>query len=87
MGHGCGELIIRSYTAQNDRVRVEGLESICEVGPADKPFLFTDNLGDPICRIKNSPIYNMLVGSYHYIDYIIALYHMLLLTTTILFIR
>ncbi|KAA3485712.1 putative N-acetyltransferase HLS1 [Gossypium australe] len=62
MGYGSGELIIRSYNAQNDRVRVEGLESICEVGPADKAFLFTDTLGDPICRIKNSPISNMLVA-------------------------
>ncbi|XVF20335.1 hypothetical protein REPUB_Repub11eG0189300 [Reevesia pubescens] len=61
MGYG-DKLIIRSYDAQNDRVRVEDLERRCEVGPAERVFLFTDTLGDPICRIRNSPIYNMLVA-------------------------
>ncbi|XVE59005.1 hypothetical protein DITRI_Ditri05aG0009400 [Diplodiscus trichospermus] len=59
---GYGELIIRSYDAQKDRVRVEDLERRCEVGPAERAFLFTDTLGDPICRIRNSPIYKMLVA-------------------------
>ncbi|XVF68481.1 hypothetical protein PTKIN_Ptkin11bG0006200 [Pterospermum kingtungense] len=59
---GYTELIIRSYDAQNDRARVEDLERRCEVGPAEKVFLFTDTLGDPICRIRNSPIYKMLVA-------------------------
>ncbi|XVF46224.1 hypothetical protein PTKIN_Ptkin03bG0010100 [Pterospermum kingtungense] len=59
---GYGELIIRSYDAQNDRVGVEELERRCEVGPSERAFLFTDTLGDPICRIRNSPIYNMLVA-------------------------
>ncbi|XP_022731650.1 probable N-acetyltransferase HLS1-like [Durio zibethinus] len=59
---GYGELIIRSYDAQYDRARVEDLERMCEVGPAERAFLFTDSLGDPICRIRNSPIYKMLVA-------------------------
>ncbi|XWS53353.1 hypothetical protein CRYUN_Cryun11dG0150100 [Craigia yunnanensis] len=59
---GYGELIIRSYDAQNDRARVEDLERKCEVGPAERVFLFTDTLGDPICRIRNSPIYKMLIA-------------------------
>ncbi|OMP02430.1 hypothetical protein COLO4_11088 [Corchorus olitorius] len=61
MGYG-DQLIIRSYDAQNDRARVEDLERRCEVGPSERVFLFTDTLGDPICRIRNSPIYKMLVA-------------------------
>ncbi|KAE8722767.1 putative N-acetyltransferase HLS1-like isoform X2 [Hibiscus syriacus] len=59
---GYGDLIIRSYNAQKDRVRVEDLERRCEVGPAERGFLIADTLGDPICRIKNSPVYTMLVA-------------------------
>ncbi|KAG4206780.1 hypothetical protein ERO13_A03G028100v2 [Gossypium hirsutum] len=59
---GYGELNIRSYNPQKDRARVEDLERRCEVGPAERGFLFTDTLGDPICRIRNSPIYNMIVA-------------------------
>ena len=61
---GCEEeiLIIRSYDGQYaDRVRVEDLERRCEVGPSERVFLFTDTMGDPICRIRNSPLYKMLV--------------------------
>ncbi|KAF8402605.1 hypothetical protein HHK36_010694 [Tetracentron sinense] len=57
-----GEIKIRSYDMQMDRVRVEDLERRCEVGPAEHVFLFTDTLGDPICRIRNSPLYIMLVA-------------------------
>ncbi|KAG6583349.1 putative N-acetyltransferase HLS1, partial [Cucurbita argyrosperma subsp. sororia] len=62
---GCEEeiLIIRSYDGQYaDRVRVEDLERRCEVGPSERVFLFTDTMGDPICRIRNSPLYKMLVA-------------------------
>ncbi|KAL5580690.1 hypothetical protein UlMin_013132 [Ulmus minor] len=54
--------IIRSYHRQVDRARVEDLERRCEVGPSKRFFLFTDTLGDPICRIRNSPMYKMLVA-------------------------
>lgn len=56
-----GEVVIRSYDQQKDRARVEDLERSCEVGPADRAFLYTDTLGDPICRIRSSPAYKMLV--------------------------
>ncbi|KAL3750511.1 hypothetical protein ACJRO7_011502 [Eucalyptus globulus] len=57
------ELKIRSYDGEKDRARVEELERGCEiVGPADRVFLFTDTLGDPICRIRNSPSFYMLVA-------------------------
>ncbi|XP_030537504.1 probable N-acetyltransferase HLS1-like [Rhodamnia argentea] len=57
------ELKIRSYDGEKDCARVEELERGCEiVGPADRVFLFTDSLGDPICRIRNSPSFYMLVA-------------------------
>ncbi|KAJ4830606.1 hypothetical protein Tsubulata_033892 [Turnera subulata] len=59
---GYGELKIRSYNAQIHRAGVEDLERRCEVGPAERVVLFTDTLGDPICRIRNSPMYKMLVA-------------------------
>ncbi|XP_052185103.1 probable N-acetyltransferase HLS1 [Diospyros lotus] len=56
------EFTIRRYNGQRDRAAVEDLERRCEVGPAKHVFLFTDSLGDPICRIRNSPLYKMLVA-------------------------
>ncbi|KAM7527650.1 hypothetical protein LguiB_031060 [Lonicera macranthoides] len=54
--------LIRSYDEQIDRVKVEDLERKCSVGPAGHVFLYTDTMGDPICRIRNSPLYTMLVA-------------------------
>ncbi|TQD99753.1 hypothetical protein C1H46_014605 [Malus baccata] len=59
---GFQEAIIRSYDGMVDRGRVEDLERRCEVGPSERVFLFTDTLGDPICRIRNSPMHKMLVA-------------------------
>ncbi|XP_021664806.1 probable N-acetyltransferase HLS1 [Hevea brasiliensis] len=59
---GYKELMIRSYDMQKDRARVEDLERRCEVGPTERAVLFTDTMGDPICRIRNSPMYKMLVA-------------------------
>ncbi|KAI4305312.1 hypothetical protein L6164_028684 [Bauhinia variegata] len=56
------EFIIRSYEGQSDKAQVEDLERRCEVGPTESIFLFTDSMGDPICRIRNSPMYKMLVA-------------------------
>lgn len=56
---------IRSYEGQSDRAQVEDLERRCEVGPSESVFLFTDTMGDPICRIRNSPMYMMLVSDTH----------------------
>ncbi|XP_010558876.1 PREDICTED: probable N-acetyltransferase HLS1 [Tarenaya hassleriana] len=55
-------VVIRSYDHRTDRVRVECLERSCEIGHNDKIFLFTDTLGDPMCRIRNSPLYLMTAG-------------------------
>lgn len=55
---------IRTYDKQTDKVKVEELERRCEAGSGDHVFLFTDTLGDPSCRIRNSPMYNMLVAEW-----------------------
>ncbi|KAK9279762.1 hypothetical protein L1049_013444 [Liquidambar formosana] len=56
------EIRIRSYDEEIHRAQVEVLERRCEVGPSESVFLFTDTMGDPICRIRNSPMYKMLVA-------------------------
>ncbi|KAK4763349.1 hypothetical protein SAY86_009117 [Trapa natans] len=56
------EVRIRSYDGKKDCTRIGDLERSCVVGPADGASLFTDTLGDPICRIRNSPTYIMLVA-------------------------
>ncbi|KAJ1287431.1 hypothetical protein BS78_02G009100 [Paspalum vaginatum] len=54
---------VREFDAAADRAAVERLERACEVGPsAGKLCLFTDLLGDPLCRVRHSPPYLMLVA-------------------------
>lgn len=65
---------IREFDPRMDRESVESVERMCEVGPSGKISLFTDLLGDPLCRIRHSPSYLMLVllpSSYHIISYFI----------------
>ncbi|KAF9596533.1 hypothetical protein IFM89_012264 [Coptis chinensis] len=57
------EIKIRSYNWQIDQLRIEDLERRCTVGLFESgSFLYTDTMGDPICRIRNCPMYNMLVA-------------------------
>ena len=53
------------YREDRDRAAGEEGERECEVGSSGggeaKMCLFTDLLGDPLCRIRNSPAYLMLV--------------------------
>ncbi|KAL8260364.1 hypothetical protein R6Q59_028317 [Mikania micrantha] len=56
------DIKVRSYDGDLDRARLELLERRCEVGPSQHVFLFTDTMGDPISRIRNSPLYIMLVA-------------------------
>lgn len=58
------DIKVRSYDVDLDRARLELLERRCEVGPSQHVFLFTDTMGDPISRIRNSPLYIMLVNLY-----------------------
>lgn len=59
-------LVIREYNHKTDGDRVEQVESSCEVGPNGELSLYTDLLGDPICRVRNSPAYLMLVIHVHF---------------------
>ncbi|CAD6227054.1 unnamed protein product [Miscanthus lutarioriparius] len=62
--HGGGPVTVREFdgTSDRDRAAVERLEGACEVGPsAGKLCLFTDLLGDPLCRVRHSPAFLMLV--------------------------
>ncbi|CAL5197788.1 unnamed protein product [Lathyrus oleraceus] len=53
---------VREFDPNKDRESVEAVEKICEVGPSGKLSLFTDLHGDPICRVRNSPTYLMLIA-------------------------
>lgn len=54
---------IREFDPQIDIKHVDELEKRCEVGPSGTVSLYTDLLGDPICRIRHTPSYVMLVRS------------------------
>jgi hypothetical protein len=71
------KVVIREFEVNKDRERVEEVERTCEVGPSNKLSLFTDMLGDPICRLRHSPSYLMLVCySYRYIQsHSLSLFH------------
>ncbi|KAL3525608.1 hypothetical protein ACH5RR_013980 [Cinchona calisaya] len=55
-------VVVREFDAKKDCSAVVDLERRCEVGPSGELSLFTDLLGDPICRVRNSPSYLMLVA-------------------------
>lgn len=55
-------IVVREFDSKNDSKEVEEVERRCEVGPSGKLSLYTDLLGDPICRVRNSPAYLMLVA-------------------------
>ncbi|XXG56908.1 hypothetical protein AAC387_Pa03g4213 [Persea americana] len=55
-------VVIRVFEPERDCEGVEMVERRCEVGPSGKMSLFTDLMGDPICRIRHSPAFLMLVA-------------------------
>ena len=55
-------VVVREYEKEKDGKEVEEVERRCEVGPNSKVSLFTDLLGDPLCRIRHSPAFLMLVS-------------------------
>ncbi|EFH38674.1 hypothetical protein ARALYDRAFT_920751 [Arabidopsis lyrata subsp. lyrata] len=55
------EVVIRCYDDSRDRIQMGRVEKSCEIGHDQQTLLFTDTLGDPICRIRNSPFFIMLV--------------------------
>ncbi|XP_057482669.1 probable N-acetyltransferase HLS1 [Actinidia eriantha] len=62
VGEGTAALVVREFDEENDTAAVEEVERLCEVGPTGKLSLFTDLLGDPICRVRHSPAFLMLVA-------------------------
>lgn len=54
-------IVVREFDPKTDRLGVEHVERSCDVGPSGKLSLFFDLMGDPICRVRNSPVYLMLV--------------------------
>lgn len=54
-------IVVREFDPNKDCFGVEEVERRCEVGPSGKLCLFTDLLGDPVCRVRNSPAFLMLV--------------------------
>ncbi|KAG2719739.1 hypothetical protein I3760_02G004000 [Carya illinoinensis] len=62
MGGPEGVIVVREFDLNKDLWGVEDVERRCEVGPSGKLSLFTDLLGDPICRVRNSPAFLMLVA-------------------------
>ncbi|KAB2617738.1 N-acetyltransferase HLS1 [Pyrus ussuriensis x Pyrus communis] len=55
-------LVVREFDPIKDCEMVQDVERRCEVGPSGGLSLFTDLLGDPICRVRHSPAYLMLVA-------------------------
>ncbi|CAH9138514.1 unnamed protein product [Cuscuta epithymum] len=54
---------VRDYDAKRDAKAVEEVERVCEAGSAaGKLAIFTDLMGDPLCRVRNSPAFHMLVA-------------------------
>ncbi|KAF8709871.1 hypothetical protein HU200_029584 [Digitaria exilis] len=58
-------VVVREYDEARDHLGVEEVERACEVGSCSGEMsLFTDLLGDPLCRIRHSPVSLMLVRTY-----------------------
>lgn len=56
------EVKIRAYDETTDLHRADELEKQCEAGPGGSISLFTDLLGDPLCRVRHYPAFAMLVA-------------------------
>ncbi|KAJ6850008.1 putative N-acetyltransferase HLS1 [Iris pallida] len=54
--------IVRVFDPEKDSHAAEAVEHACEDGPSGKTSLSTDLLGDPLCRVRNSPAFLMLVA-------------------------
>ncbi|XP_030972471.1 probable N-acetyltransferase HLS1 [Quercus lobata] len=58
-------VVVREYE-EREKLAVEELERQCEAGQQQqgKPSLFTDLMGDPLCRARHVPLHIMLVAEY-----------------------
>ncbi|MBA0770275.1 hypothetical protein Gotri_018933 [Gossypium trilobum] len=73
MGDDKCVLVIREFDPSKDLTSVEEVEKRCEVGPSGKLSLFTDLLGDPICRVRHSPAFLMLVAELSFTKEIVGM--------------
>lgn len=64
-------VVVREYCEERDKVSVEKMERQCDVGQKGKPSIFTDLLGDPICRVRHFPSHVMLVNTIYIHTYIL----------------
>lgn len=55
-------VVVREYVSDKDLAGAEAVDRSCEVGPSGAVSIFTDLLGDPICRVRHSPAFLMLVA-------------------------
>ncbi|KAJ4966242.1 hypothetical protein NE237_018091 [Protea cynaroides] len=55
-------IVVREFDPSKDRVGVEEVERKCDVGPSGQISILTDSLGDPICRVRHSPAFLMLIA-------------------------
>ncbi|GMH24052.1 hypothetical protein Nepgr_025895 [Nepenthes gracilis] len=55
-------VLVREFEPEKDGKVVDEVERRCEAGQSGKLSLITDLLGDPICRIRHSPAFLMLVA-------------------------
>lgn len=65
-------VVVREYE-KREKLAVEELERQCEVGQQQqgKPSLFTNLMGDPLCRARHVPLHIMLVIFFNIINWII----------------
>lgn len=64
-------VVVREYCEERDKASVEKMERQCDVGQKGKPSIFTDLLGDPICRVRHFPSHVMLVNTIYTHTYIL----------------
>ncbi|XP_042494060.1 probable N-acetyltransferase HLS1 [Macadamia integrifolia] len=62
MGEEGVVVVMREFDPERDSKEVDEIERVCEVGQSGQTSIFTDLLGDPICRIRHAPAFLMLVA-------------------------
>lgn len=67
---------VREFDPERDCAGALAVESSCDLAPGGSMSLFTDLLGDPICRIRHSPSFLMLVRRTNEISLFIPSTHM-----------